>query len=78
VLSLTPREHAVLEALILKAGRPIQKTALAESTFGFDDDANPNAIEIYVHRVRKKLEGQDIGIVTLRGLGYMLRLLDRD
>jgi two-component system, OmpR family, response regulator TctD len=78
VLSLTPRERAVLEALILKAGRPVQKTSLAESTFGFDDDANPNAIEIYVHRVRKKLEGHDIGIVTLRGLGYMLRLLDRD
>jgi two-component system response regulator TctD len=73
-LSLTPREHAVLEAMILRAGRPIQKTSLAASTFGFDDDANPNAIEIYVHRVRKKLEGHHIGIVTLRGLGYLLRL----
>jgi two-component system response regulator TctD len=75
-LTLTPREHAVLERLIRDVGRTTRKSALAESVFGMDDEANPNAIEIYVHRVRKKLEGGSVGIATLRGLGYMLRLVD--
>ncbi|MBN8891705.1 MAG: DNA-binding response regulator [Acetobacteraceae bacterium SCN 69-10] len=75
-LALTPREHAVLETLLLRAGRPVPKTALAESVFGFDDEADHSAVEIYVHRVRKKLEGGTVGIVTLRGLGYMLRVAD--
>jgi two-component system response regulator TctD len=72
-LILTPREHAVLECLVLRAGATVSKTALMESVFGFDDNANIASIEIYVHRVRKKLEGSDVGIVTFRGLGYALR-----
>ena len=72
-LSLTPREHAVLETLIKRAGKPVPKGTLAETVFGFGDEVNPNSIEIYVHRVRKKLEGSDVGIATLRGLGYVLR-----
>ena len=75
-LALTGREHAVLESLILAAGRVLSKNALTETVFGLNDDANPNAIEIYVHRVRKKLEGSGVGIGTLRGLGYALRKLD--
>ncbi|MBV9219106.1 MAG: response regulator [Methylobacteriaceae bacterium] len=76
VLALTPREHAVLETLILRANKATAKTLLAESVFGFDDDANPAAIEIYVHRLRKKLDGSGVEIVTLRGLGYVLRADD--
>ncbi|MEK1854176.1 MAG: response regulator [Phyllobacterium sp.] len=72
-LLLTPREHAVLEHLVLKSGTTVSKTALSESVFGFDDLADPSAIEIYVHRVRKKLEGSSVKIATLRGLGYLLR-----
>lgn len=75
-LAITPREHAVLETLILHAGRPVPKERLVENVFGFDDDAGPSAVEVYVHRVRKKLEGSDVGIITLRGLGYMLRRAD--
>jgi two-component system response regulator TctD len=41
--------------------------------FGFDDYPNPNAIEIHIHRVRKKLLCSGVSIATLRGLGYMLR-----
>ncbi|MGV1949477.1 response regulator [Agrobacterium vitis] len=73
VLSLTPREHSVLEYLILKAGSTVTKAALSQSVFGFDAETDPSAIEIYVHRVRKKLEGGAVQIATLRGLGYMLR-----
>jgi two-component system response regulator TctD len=72
-LALTGREHAVLETLLLRAGATVARAALIESVFGFDDEAGPNTIEIYVHRVRKKLAGSDVGIVTLRGLGYVLK-----
>ena len=72
-LALTPREHAVLETLIRRAGRSVPKNVIAENVFGFDDEANPNAVEIYIHRVRRKLEGRGVAIVTLRGLGYVLR-----
>ncbi len=50
------------------------KSALSENLFGFDGEADPSAVEIYVHRVRKKLEGASVQIATLRGLGYMLRV----
>ncbi len=73
-LTLTPREHAVLEHLLMKAGATIAKGALSDSVFGAASDTDPSAIEIYVHRVRKKLEGSNVQIVTLRGIGYMLRL----
>lgn len=72
-LPLTPREHAVLEMLLLKAGQTVSKMQLSQSIFSLDDLADPSAIEIYVHRVRKKLEGSDVKIVTLRGLGYLLQ-----
>jgi len=72
-LALTPREHAVLEFLAMKAGTTVSKATLSESVFGFDDEADPTAIEIYVHRLRKKLEGSSAQIATLRGLGYLLR-----
>jgi two-component system response regulator TctD len=72
-LALTPREHSVLEYLVMKAGTTVTKAALSESVFGFDDAADANAIEIYVHRARKKLEGSNVQIATLRGLGYLLR-----
>jgi two-component system, OmpR family, response regulator TctD len=74
-LALTPREHAVLEALITRAGRAISKEKLFNEVFSFDDDAGVDAIEIYVHRLRKKLERTEAGrvaITTLRGLGYLL------
>ena len=72
-LALTPREHAVLELLMMKAGKAVSKRALAESLYSLDQDVSPDAIEIYVHRLRKKLEAGDAVIVTLRGLGYLLR-----
>ena len=74
-LSLTARETAVLETLILRAGSTVSRAAMATAVFGFDDEANPNAIEIYIHRVRKKLGESDASIVTLRGLGYVLKHL---
>jgi two-component system, OmpR family, response regulator TctD len=74
LLNLTPREHAVLEAFISRAGKAIGKNQLFEKIFSIDDDASPDAIEIYVHRLRKKLEDTDVKITTLRGLGYVLEV----
>lgn len=71
-LSLTPRELAVLEALVSRLGKPVSRNALFEKVFSFDDDVRAEAIEIYVHRLRKKLEGSGAFVSTLRGLGYVL------
>jgi two-component system response regulator TctD len=75
-LNLTPREYAVLEALISRTGRVVPKEKLFAEVFTLTDEANLDAIEIYIHRLRKKLEysgeGQAV-ITTLRGLGYVLQ-----
>ncbi|BAL22796.1 response regulator [Azoarcus sp. KH32C] len=71
-LALTPRELAVLEALLSRVGRPVAREALFEKVFDFDAEARVEAIEIYVSRLRKKLEGSGVVINTLRGLGYVL------
>ena len=72
LLGLTKRELAVLEALLARPGKPITRDALFEKVFGLDDDAQPESIELYVHRLRKKLEGSGIAVTTLRGLGYLI------
>jgi len=71
-LSLTPRELSVLEVLVTRLGKPVPRNVLFEKIFSFDDEARIEAIEIYVHRLRKKLEGSGAFISTLRGLGYVL------
>ena len=54
-------------------GKTVSKKVLSESLFSLNEDISPDAIEIYVHRLRKKLESTDVTIVTLRGLGYLLK-----
>lgn len=73
VLALTPREHALLETLLMKLGKTVSKPALAETLFTMDESVSSDAIEIYVHRLRKKLQSSDASIITLRGLGYLLK-----
>jgi two-component system response regulator TctD len=75
-LALTPREHALLEALISRPGRAMSKEKLFDEVFALDDEANLDAIELYVHRIRKKLDRRPDGgaaIATLRGIGYLLQ-----
>ena len=71
-LNLTKRELALLEALLSRRGKPITRDALFEMIFGLNDEAQPETIELYVHRLRKKLEGSDVAVTTLRGLGYLI------
>ena len=76
LLTLTSREQAVLEALIARPGRVMSKEQVASQVFGLDEEASADAIEIYVHRLRKKLDGHPVAIVTFRGLGYLLESRD--
>ncbi|WP_158902153.1 response regulator [Burkholderia sp. L27(2015)] len=72
-LPLPPRERSVLEALMLKLGSSVSKAALMDTIFSMQDEPSVDAIEIYVHRLRKKLEQSKATIVTLRGVGYLLK-----
>jgi two-component system, OmpR family, response regulator TctD len=75
-LALTPREYAVLEALITRPGRAVSKEKLFDEVFALEDDANLDAIDLYIHRVRKKLDkvaDNGAAITTLRGIGYVLQ-----
>ena len=71
-LVLRPKEHGILELLLLRAGRAVSKTALYEGVFSMDATTSQEVVEIYVHRLRKHLLDSGVAIVTLRGLGYVL------
>jgi len=71
-LALSAREMEVLEILLHHAGRVTAKEAIADRLTGWDDGVGENAVEVYIHRLRRKLEGSGVAIRTLRGLGYLL------
>jgi len=72
VLELRRRELAVLQTLLTSAGKLVLKERLAAEVFDFDEPVGPNALEVYVGRVRRKLMPNGPTIRTVRGLGYML------
>ena len=74
LLPLRAKERAVLEVLIARAGKAVSKAKLHEHVFGLADNAAPDSLEVYVHRLRKHLQGSGVAIVTIRGLGYVLEL----
>ena len=71
-LALTPREHAVLRVLIQHVGEPLSKTEILDRVVSDAEDVSPEAVEVLVHRLRKRLDGSGVRITTLRGLGYVL------
>jgi two-component system response regulator TctD len=72
-VALTRREFSLLEALLSNRGRVMSKERIFERMFSFnEDEVGLNAIEIYVARLRRKLEASRVSIRTLRGLGYQL------
>ena len=71
-LYLSARELGVLEVLMLRSGRVVNKEQLAWQLYGWDEEVGANAIEVYVHRLRRKLEPAGVAIRTIRGLGYLL------
>jgi two-component system OmpR family response regulator len=71
-LDLSARELGVLEMLLLRIGRVISKDQISHHLCNWEQDLGVNAIEVYVHRLRRKLEPTGIIIRTIRGLGYLL------
>ncbi len=71
-VDLSAREIALLETLLLRAGRVVSKEGLLEKLYGAEEHAGENAVEVFVHRVRRKLEPAGFSIRTVRGLGYMI------
>jgi len=71
-IELSARELGLLEILLLRAGRMVSKEQLVEQLCCWDSEVSTNAIEVYVHRLRKKLDGGGVRIATVRGLGYCL------
>jgi two-component system OmpR family response regulator len=71
-LELTTRELSVLEALMLRIGRVVSKEQLLERLYNYAEEASNNAIEVYIHRLRKKTEPAGVNIRTIRGLGYVI------
>ena len=72
VLELSARELALLKILLQRAGRMVSKEHLVDHVCEWGEEVSTNAIEVYIHRLRKKLERGGVKIVTVRGLGYCL------
>lgn len=73
VLELTPRELALLQTLMVKPGHAVSKERLFELVFPGEADVQYEAVEVVVYRLRKKLAGTGTTLMTLRGLGYLLK-----
>ncbi|MDB6063622.1 MAG: response regulator [Verrucomicrobiaceae bacterium] len=71
-IDLTAREWSVLEYLVGNSGRIVSKDQLIQAIASWDRELSQNAIEAYVHRIRGKIEGSEVVIKTVRGLGYLL------
>lgn len=71
--ALPPRERTLLETLMLKTGSTVSKQSLIDAIFSLEDEPSADAVDIYIHRLRKKLEASQATIITLRGVGYLLR-----
>jgi len=71
-VELSAREHALLEILLQRPGSMVSKEHLVDHVCEWGEEVSTNAIEVYIHRLRKKLEHGGVKIVTVRGLGYCL------
>lgn len=76
VVGLPRREYALAEALIQNRNRVLSKAQLLEHLYGLGDEAEEAAVELYVHRLRKRIADSGAEIRTVRGLGYCLREAD--
>jgi two-component system OmpR family response regulator len=71
-VELSARELAVVELLLLKQGRVVTKQQIVDHLYGWEEASSSNAIEVFVYRLRKKLESSGVDIRTVRGMGYMI------
>jgi len=75
-VDLSAREVSLLEIFLQRAGRLVSKDQLVNHLCEWGEEVSANAIEVYVHRLRRKLEPGGVKIVTVRGLGYSLEKPD--
>ena len=71
-IELRRREWVLLERLVVRVGKVVSKERLSAEVFGYDDMVAPNAIEVYIARLRRKLGPEGPPIRTMRGLGYVM------
>lgn len=79
LLDLSPREAGVLSVLLRRAGRVASKSSVLQELSSTDPsvlDLSDSAVEVIVHRLRRKLDGSGVQVHTVRGFGYLLRLSD--
>lgn len=67
------REFRLLEILLSRAGQVVAKERLMQQLFSIDEDVAVNALELYVSRLRRKIENSGVSILTVRGIGYLAR-----
>ena len=72
IIEMSARELALLEIFLLRVGRLVSKEQLVDHLCSWGEEVSNNAIEVYIHRLRKKLEPSEVRINTMRGLGYSL------
>lgn len=75
-VEFSSREREVLSSLLHKTGKVVSKQALTSAISSWETAVGSNAVEVYIHRLRKKLEAADISIRTVRGLGYLIEPSD--
>ncbi len=71
-VELSARELAVIELLLLKEGKVVTKQQIIDHLYGWEDASNSNAVEVFVYRLRKKIEPSGTDIRTVRGMGYLI------
>ena len=71
-MDLSVRELAVLELLLLREGRVVTKQQIVDHLYGWEEGATSNAVEVFIYRLRRKLESSGVDIRTLRGMGYVI------
>lgn len=76
LIELGPREWTAMEYLLVHAPKPVNKNKLLQAITGWDKEITLNAIEVYMSRLRGKLEPHGIGVHCIRGFGYRLELLE--
>jgi DNA-binding response OmpR family regulator len=73
-IELGPREWTVMEYLLINAPKPASKEKLLQALTGWDKEITPNAVEVYISRLRGKLEPHGVALRSIRGFGYRLEL----
>ena len=72
VMDLPPRERAILELLVTRAGKVVAKEAIVQSVTSLEDNLSDNAIEQYISRLRRRLHPLGLELRTIRGIGYLM------